>query len=140
MSARSGIHAAPVVSHHEKRAGERGWAAFPKTCFREHLDFAIAGFNRDLATAGHRVPRIENQVEQNLLRLGGVHLDQTQIGIEVELQIDVFPDQANQQVAHALCDLVEGKQAGLGIRWPGSRPAMSKSQYNSTPVRRLLKS
>ena len=34
-------------------------------------------------------------------------------------QFDVFPDQMEQQVLHALGDVVEGKQAGFAIRGPG---------------------
>ncbi len=35
------------------------------------------------------------------------------------MQLNVFPNQANQQVPHAFGDLVQGKQAGLGVRRPG---------------------
>ena len=102
MRVRRGVHAAPVVRHHEKGTGERCGTTGLVIRFREHLHPAIAGFNRDLASAGHCIPRIEYQVEQNLLRLRWIHFDQTQIGIEMEYQLNVFPNQANQQIAQCL--------------------------------------
>jgi hypothetical protein len=51
-----------------------------------------------------------------LLHLGGIHLDEAQIGIETKPQFDVFSHQAGQQVAHAFGNFVQGKQAGLKIR------------------------
>ena len=41
----------------------------------------------------------------------GVHSYQAKIAVETELQIDVFANQAKQEIAHSFDDLVQGKRA-----------------------------
>jgi len=114
MSSRGGVHSEAVVGNREQRAWQRR-SAHSQTGIGQHFHFAIRGLNRDSSTPWHGVARVEDEVEQDLLGLGRIHLDQAQMRIELKAQLDGLPDQTNQQVAHALRDFVQRERARLVI-------------------------
>ena len=82
----------------------------------QNLHLAIARLDTNVSTMGHSLSRVPYEIQQNLLRTRGIHLDDTQSGIETELRFDVFSDEPNQQVPQSLGDLVEREQARLQTR------------------------
>ena len=80
----------------------------------------------DLAHAGDGVPGVDAKVGQNLVDLGGVHLDRPQARARHPDEIDVLADQPPQHLEHARHGVVQvqdlgrdGLLAGKGQQLPG---------------------
>ena len=61
----------------------------------------------ELAAVGHRVPRVDAEVEDDLLDLTGVGEDRSKLLTELDLELDVLADQALEHLAHVGHDVVE---------------------------------
>ena len=86
----------------------------------------IARLDGDLADAGDGVAGVDAQVGQDLVDLGGVHLDRPQVRSGQPGQIDVLADEPPQHLEHARHGLVQvehlrgdGLLAGKGQQLPG---------------------
>jgi hypothetical protein len=99
-------HSVAVVSHREQNAWKR------RKCLLLHgprywLEPAIAGLDGNAAAIGQGVARVQHQIQENLLSLRLIDLDCSQAGIEMQIQLNVFPDQPRQQLAHGQGNLVQ---------------------------------
>lgn len=106
------IHAAAVVADGEKNTGKGSnslwWHRTGNT-----LELTVAGLYDNAATLGQGVAGVENKVEQDLLGLCLIDFDQTEIGIETEVEDNVFADQAGEEIPHRLGNLVQAQCPGL---------------------------
>ena len=69
----------------------------------------VRGIDRELPAAGHRVARVDRQVDQDLLELAGVRLDRPQAAGGHGGQVDVLAQGAAQQLLQAADDVVEAE-------------------------------
>jgi len=67
----------------------------------------VAAGNLQLPPGRHRVTRIDHEVEQHLLELGGVGLDDARLWLEHRDQLDVLADEATEYAIHSTDDLVD---------------------------------
>jgi hypothetical protein len=102
-----GVHTAAVVFDGEKYARQGCLAAVFRYRTAHYLNPAVTGFDFDLPSAGHGVTRIKHEIEKDLLRLSMIHFDQTQAGVEVKLELDIFSDQPEQKTTHPFGDLIQ---------------------------------
>src|SRR4029078_13274868 len=65
------------------------------------------------AAAGHRVPGVDGQVDDDLLHLRGVGADAAEVAAAAGDELHVFADEALEERAHALDDLAEVQDARL---------------------------
>src|ERR1700761_1673435 len=53
----------------------------------------VTGFDNQLSTVGHRVPRVHGQIHDDLLDLPWVSFHGTQRGIQSRAELDIFADE-----------------------------------------------
>ena len=70
------IHTHTVIFDGEKRAQKASLFGAALAFLGEDLHLAVAGLNRDMSPVRQCVSGVEHEVEKNLLRLHGTHLDQ----------------------------------------------------------------
>ena len=58
------------------------------------MEIAVAGLDGDAAALGQSVASVQHEVQQDLLGLRLVDLDDAQVGIEMQVEQNVFADQA----------------------------------------------
>src|SRR5581483_3305607 len=99
-----GVHAAARVADGEQYGGgcRAGRSSSPV-----RADRGVRRLQGQGATLRHRVPRVDGQVEDHLLKLAGVGLDRGQVRGQGELQLDILADHAPQHAVHVLDDGVE---------------------------------
>ena len=64
------------------------------------VDVDVLGVERQRAAVGHRVARVDREVEQHLLELAVVGHDRPQVGRQRRLEHDVLAERAAQQLLH----------------------------------------
>jgi len=106
------IHAASVVADGEKNTGKGSNSLWPAPTGNA-LELTVAGLYDNAATLGQSVAGIEHKVEKDLLGLRLIDFDQTEIGVESEVEDNVFADQAGKEVPHRLGNLVQAQCPGL---------------------------
>jgi hypothetical protein len=83
------------------------------------LERDVGGLDAQPPSPGHRVARVDRQVEHHLLELAGIDLHQPERGCRAGAQLDVLADEAPQH-ALGLADLgVEAHHPGLDDLPPG---------------------
>ena len=118
------VHAAAVVAYGQQHIlpGDK-----PRVIGAVGLvEGGVFRFDGDLADSGDGVPGVDAQIGQDLVDLGGVHLDRPQVRARQPGEIDVLADQPPQHLEHALHGLVQvehlggdGLLAGKGQQLPG---------------------
>jgi hypothetical protein len=73
----------------------------------------VPGGERDPAALRHGVARVQNQVQNDLLNLGRIHLHQAEITRQIGNEFDVLADQPGEQITHFRDRIVQGEQARL---------------------------
>jgi len=63
------------------------------------IEFNRRGGHGQVPAAGHRIASVHDQVEDHLLELARVGLDSGDAGVETEVAVDVFADQARDHLA-----------------------------------------
>ena len=80
----------------------------------DKLQLALAGDDPDLAASSDGIARIEHEIQQNLLQLGGINPDRAKFAIKIKSECDLLADEADQHRAHSLHGIVQREQARLG--------------------------
>ena len=70
-------------------------------------------FNRELAAAGHSVPRVDRQVQEDLFHHASIGFDQRRLGKVIELQRDILAEDARQHFGHVADHFIEVQALGL---------------------------
>ena len=90
------------------------------------IEGAVSRFDEDLADAGDRIPRIDAQVGQDLVDLGGIHLDRPQVRPRLPVELDILADEPPQHIEqprHGFAKVQhlghDGLLAGKGQQLPG---------------------
>jgi len=78
------------------------------------IQIDICSLDSELPTLRHRIARIDDQIQDDLLDLNGVCLDTAQVGYEGRDEIDVFAGRAREHPLKVGHDGVSG--TGFGVR------------------------
>jgi len=84
----------------------------------EGIDVNVGSLDRKGAAIGHGIPRVDNQVHDDLLDLAGVGKDIAEIGSEDRLQFDVFRKQASEHLIKVAQQLVKVEYLRLNLLFP----------------------
>ena len=71
------------------------------------IELSVAGLYGDLAVFGNGVPRVDQQVGQDLVDLGRVGIDRPQPGPGLPCDIDILSDKAQQHLEGFFGGLVQ---------------------------------
>jgi hypothetical protein len=77
------------------------------------VEEAVRGFDRQLAAIGHRIARVDRDVENRALELVAIHRDPPEPAREDRLDSDTLAERAPQQLGHAGHQLVRIQRLGL---------------------------
>jgi hypothetical protein len=88
-----GIHPQAVIADREKDTRKGGCTLPRQVGSRNGLKFAVTRLNYDVAAARQGVAGIENQIQDDLLRLRLVDTDRAEIRIETKIERNVSADQ-----------------------------------------------
>ena len=67
---------------------------------KRRVQFDVAGLNHQLAPIGHRVARVDNQIQNDLLDLSGVGLHRSKVFADLRFHLDRFAHQTPHQLVH----------------------------------------
>ena len=86
-------------------------------CWRSEglVQFDIGGLEGELAAAGHRVPRVDGQVHEDLLELARVGLHAPERRILDGQELDVLADQPPEHLLHVCDHRIEVQHLGWRI-------------------------
>ncbi len=84
----------------------------------------------------HRVPRVDDEVHDDLLDLAAIHARVLEIGRQGHAHIDVLPDEPGQHLAEAAHDVVEALHGGLENLLPAEGQELAGEP--GRPLRRFL--
>src|SRR5690606_41031901 len=88
-------------------AGEAHPAAWREPARIPLLRDDLVATDGELAPAGHRVARVEREVDEDLLHLGRVHAHRREVAREIELHADPGREEAGEHAVGIPHDLVE---------------------------------
>nr|GFA06095.1 hypothetical protein [Tanacetum cinerariifolium] len=77
------------------------------------LKAAVEGLDHQHAAIGHRVARVEHQIEQGALELIGVGFGGPQFRVQAHVQADALVDAAVQQFAHGVDQVIHQHRLGV---------------------------
>ena len=105
------VHAGAGVADRQHNVG-----AGPNTDVRARIftvQLSVRGFDGQVASLRHRIPRIDDQVNQHLFDLAGIGFDALQIGCQFRAELNVFTNQAPQHLAHVGNDIIKTERHWL---------------------------
>ena len=100
--------------HHELAGAEMGMGA-AILCVQRH----VGGLDREGAAVGHRVPRVDGQVDERLLDLRHVDPDQAQLRLQHRAEPHVFAQQALEDLLHPADHVVQVQDSRVDDLAPG---------------------
>ena len=84
------------------------------------------------AAAGHGLPRVDGQVDEHPLELGGIGFDGPELSTEARLEHDLLAERAAQQAAEAADDLVRSSSSDVAV---SRQPVVSSRCVSSAALR-----
>src|SRR6516165_7491214 len=87
------------------------------------IQFDISSRKSEYSASGHRVARVDCQIQKDLSDFSAICLDLSQPGLEINNQLDVFPDHALQHLPHVLNHSLETQYLGR------ANPTAAKGQH-----------
>ena len=105
-----GIHAGAGVGHGQQHVGPRSRGEVLRGV--RLVELGVAGLDGEPAAVGHRVARVDGEVDDHLLDLAGVRLHRAEPGPECRAELDVLTDQAPQQLFQVRDEHVQVQHLG----------------------------
>ena len=93
------IHPVASIPHRQQNVRARLDAG--RSLWRGLSDRHVARFDRQTSALGHRIPRIDGKIHNDLLNLPRIRSDGSRVRVQVRAQFDdVFPQQPAQHAIH----------------------------------------
>ena len=108
---RSRIHSITGIFH--RQADVRTKLRFGIACPTGFVDFDACGCEGKLAAVGHGIASIQRQVHDDLFNIAGISENRREIGSQLHIKGDVFPDQSPQHRNRLLHNLIECERSPL---------------------------
>ncbi len=77
------------------------------------VQLGVHSLDRQFATVRHRIPGVDDQVNQHLLNLARIRFDTLQIGRQFRAELNIFADQSLQHLVHVGDCVVQIKRQRL---------------------------
>lgn len=119
------IHTNAVVLDRKQDTWKSVWCGRIPLNTLQRLHLASFRTKSDAPSVRHGIPRIEHQIEHNLLRLGRIYFHQTQVWIEVYPEINPLTAESFEKALHALDGFIQREQPGLPTDGLGERQQLA---------------